>query len=113
NTTGLMWKRCAEGQVWAAGSCVGSTSIFTWQNALQHTADTNLGAAFAGHSDWRVPNIQELQSILEEQCSNPTINAQVFPATSIITPYWSASPWVGNSVSAWGVRFDIGIAGAY
>ncbi|WP_281271674.1 DUF1566 domain-containing protein [Isoalcanivorax indicus] len=92
--TGLMWKRCAEGQSWNAVSerCDGEADSFTWQQALQH-ADASPG--FAGHNDWRVPNIRALMSIVERCASNtgstPSINAEVFPDTGT-GRFWSASP---------------------
>ena len=75
--TGLMWKRCAEGQTWNSGSCTesGWASMFTWMSALQHA---HAESAFAGYDDWRLPNIKELGTIVEISCSAPAINAAVF-----------------------------------
>lgn len=53
--SGLQWKRCAEGQTWSGGTCTGSATTHTWQQALQ-LADS---ASYAGQSDWRLPNIKE------------------------------------------------------
>jgi len=95
--TGLMWKRCLEGQTWdgAASACTGSASTFTWQNALQQAQTVNNGAGFAGHNDWRMPNIKELASIVELQCTVPAINATVFPGVN--GEFWSSSPEVSLS----------------
>jgi hypothetical protein len=86
--TGLMWKRCPEGNTWDGSACAGTAGAFTWQAALQTAAASN----FAGYSDWRLPNIKELKSIVEERCANPSINALVFPNTPAVY-FWSSSPF--------------------
>ena len=108
NTTGLMWKVCSEGQTWNAGdsSCSGSASTHTWQQALQIPQTLNVGGGYAGHSDWRLPNLKELKSIVELQCSYPAINAAVF--SNIPAFYWSSSPSAYGGNHAWGVDFASG-----
>jgi hypothetical protein len=98
--TGLVWKRCSEGQVWDGTTCAGTESNYTWQTALQ----AGVASAFAGKSDWRLPNIKELGSIVERQCFDPAINAIVFPNTPS-SSFWSGSPCAGASNDAWLVDF--------
>jgi hypothetical protein len=98
--TGLQWKRCSEGQTWSGGTCTGTASTHTWQQALR-LAD---GASYAGHGDWRLPNIKELSSIVERACYEPAIDLAVFPATPS-NYFWSASPDAYNSFNAWNVTF--------
>ncbi len=88
--TGLMWKVCSEGQTWDNGSCLSAPTTYDWQQALQEPATLNVSGGYAGHTDWRVPNIKELMSILEVKCSNPPINENIFAATPA-SPYWSSS----------------------
>jgi Protein of unknown function (DUF1566) len=88
--TGLMWKVCAEGQSFAAGTCTGTAATYYFDDALTH-AD---GHSYAGHKDWRMPSIQELDSIVEYCRGHPiasTINDQVFPASAAFN-LWSGSP---------------------
>uniref|UniRef100_UPI0040576FC3 Lcl C-terminal domain-containing protein n=1 Tax=Candidatus Electronema sp. TaxID=2698783 RepID=UPI0040576FC3 len=101
--TGLMWKKCVEG-LSGTDCATGATSTFTWQQALQKPGTVNTGGGFAGYTDWRLPNIKELRSIVEEQCYSPAINATRFPNTpnSIV---WSGSPSACNSANAWIVKF--------
>lgn len=100
--TGLMWKRCVEGLTGAA--CASGTATgYTWQGALQ-LAD---GHDFAGYSDWRVPNIKELTSIVEMSCYDPAINLSVFPNDPGLR-VWSASPDANHSNYAWYVNFADG-----
>lgn len=75
--TGLIWKRCVEGQT--DSDCSGGTPLaFGWQEALEHARVSN----FAGFNNWRLPNIIELQSIIEEKCIDPAMNVAVFPYKS-------------------------------
>lgn len=79
--TGLMWKRCSEGQSWVSGTCTGTSPTYRWQQALQQAQTVNNSGGFAGQTDWRLPNIKELASIVERGCADPSINKIVFPAT--------------------------------
>lgn len=103
NKTGLMWMRCALGQNWNGATCTGSGQAYIWQAALQ-TAE---GSSFAGYGDWRLPDIKELSSIVEQACITPSINATVFPATPL-NSFWSASPYAGYVNDAWYVYFPYG-----
>ena len=107
--TGLMWMRCSLGQTWTGSSCGGvvSASRYTWRNALNAAQDVNHTGGFAGHTDWRLPNKNELASIVEERCWNPAINAAVFPNTPS-SWYWSSSPYAYYGYRAWFVLFHLG-----
>ncbi len=99
--TGLIWKRCLEGQ--SGDDCSqGRADAMTWDLALQQAA-----GSFAGNSDWRLPNIKELASIVELKCFEPAINLTVFP-NNPDGSVWSGSPHTDNSTDAWHVNFDTG-----
>ena len=98
--TGLMWQRCALGQAWSAGTCTGTATTVTWSNALKAARDSST----AGYSDWRLPNVKELRTIVEEKCYSPSVNEVIFPNTSA-SDFWSASAYAGNSSNAWFVNF--------
>jgi len=107
--TGLMWKRCAEGQAWSAGTCTtGLASYATWTAALLAARNAN----FANHTDWRLPNYKELESIVEDKCYSPSVNASIFPSTPV-SLFWSASAVASDSGYAWGVNFYSGTLGLY
>jgi len=98
--TGLVWKRCAEGQAWQAGACTGSAATFRWQQALAAAEQ----AGFAGKTDWRLPNQKELLSLVEHRCSSPAINLAVFP-NAPFGWFWSSSSYADDSSDAWIVDF--------
>lgn len=105
--TGLMWAKCSLGQT--GGDCGGgSAATYSWKGALQAAADSTL----AGYSDWRLPNIKELRSIVEQQCYLPAINLAVFPDT-VSSLVWSASPLASDSGYAWSVGFNSGYADVF
>jgi hypothetical protein len=103
NKTTLIWMHCNLGQAWDAdsSSCKGTASLYNWQNALA------AASSFKVPNDWRLPNIKELKSILEQDCESPAINNSIFPdiAGSL---YWSSSPHAYYNDRAWIVSFDNG-----
>jgi hypothetical protein len=104
-----MWKKCSEGQ--SGSDCrSGSATGYTWQQALQQAQTVNQ-SGFAGYKDWRVPNVNELNSIVEEQCYEPAVNLSIFPNTPS-SWYWSSSSLASYSSSAWSVHFGYGNTGS-
>lgn len=89
--TGLMWMKCSIGQDLEDENCAGTASTFTWQGALNQAQLANQGSGTLGYTDWRLPNINELSSLIEKACHSPAINESVFPNTSYIREYVSAS----------------------
>ncbi|NOT85017.1 MAG: DUF1566 domain-containing protein [Methylococcaceae bacterium] len=99
--TGLIWSRCSLGQIWQAGTCVGAAVKENYFGAFEAVKRAN-AAQYLGYNTWHLPSIEELQSIVEFHCTNPAINATVFPNT-LASWYWSAStyfefPWYGQPV---------------
>ncbi len=64
--TGLIWQRCSLRQTWDGSTCTGTAKSYNWQQALSQAQALGNG--------YRLPNIKELQSIVEQQCYNPAIN---------------------------------------
>ena len=100
--TGLMWKICLEGQRGADCSS-GHAERMQWQQAVNTTQLANQ-RGFANHSDWHLPSLAELKSIVEQHCNSPAINLEIFP--HMLT----ASVWSGNQSdpNAWSLDFTKG-----
>ena len=103
--TGLMWDRCARG-LSGVGCATGTASTFTWQAALDAAATIG---TYKGYNDWRLPNLKELRSLVEECRVNPSINEFTCPNTPA-SFFWSGSPYPGGATYAWSVVFSSGHA---
>jgi hypothetical protein len=95
--TGLMW--AADG--WAAG-CNGGIATL-WTNVINICNALN----FAGHTDWRLPNIFELFSILKCSGAAPFIDA-LFTHTYTQERYWSSTTYPLNTSYVYAVHFATG-----
>ena len=85
----LMWMRCAVGQEWMKGHCVGTAARLSWAGAVEAAGAVNRRGNFF-FSDWRLPQVPELAGIAERQCKNPRINLNVFPETPS-DAFWTAT----------------------
>ncbi|MDZ7813728.1 MAG: DUF1566 domain-containing protein [Ideonella sp.] len=110
--TGLVWRRCAEGQTWTGSECSGSAAAYDWASALAR-AHTEAAQGVA----WRLPSAKELSSLTDESRVNPAIDLQAFPGTVYSKPFWTSTtvrkwPLEAPSLEAWWVSFDLGNLGA-
>lgn len=101
--TGLVWMRCAIGSSWSGSECTGSGMTFFWDDALKLASDYD----YADSSDWRVPNIKELNSIVELSCGSPAINMTIFPDAAG-AEFWTSSPASANDERIWNINFSSG-----
>ncbi len=65
-------------------------------------------AALCGSSDWRLPSLRELKTIVNHGVSNPSIDTTYFPNTDA-SYFWSASTYVPLPTYAWFVYFSDGV----
>lgn len=105
HSTGLMWMKCPLGQ-FGATCLLGTASSSTWKGALEVAASTS----FAGFDDWRLPDVKELHSIVEERCIRPAANTLIFPSTPS-NYFWTSSPSAFRDNLAWSVNFEYGFTG--
>jgi hypothetical protein len=99
--TGLIWQRCSFGLA-DDTSCSGVTTLVTWTAALTYCSGLNLLG-----KTWRLPNANELKSIVDFSRQNPALDATFFPATSL-SSYWSSSTVTGTVANAFTVTFASG-----
>jgi hypothetical protein len=101
NCTGLMWQKetadtNGDGQI-NSPDRVDSCEALTYCENL----------SFAGHDDWRLPNVRELQSILDYGRFGPAMDTSVF-GVAVRAWYWSSSADVGSPGGFWSVDSDAG-----
>lgn len=88
-STGLVWRRCAEGRTWTGTTCTGHATRVNWQSALGLASAANYDGAA-----WRLPNATELFSLVDDSRFSPAIDMNAFPGVSDMssTGFWSATP---------------------
>ncbi|MEO6976564.1 MAG: DUF1566 domain-containing protein [Gallionella sp.] len=106
----LTWMRCSLGQVWTGKTCTGKPITYTWKSAQEAANKLNHAGGFANHVDWRVPQIRELATIAERQCSNPRINLALFPDTHAVY-FWTATTRIGKGMEEFGYALSFGSEG--
>jgi len=97
--TGLMWKRCSEGQ--GGSDCsVGSAATYTWTGAQGQAVAANRDGGFAKHTGWRVPTSSELHLVKEHNCGTVSIDPVAFPNAQ---PgwFWSSYPVGHDGNDGW------------
>lgn len=91
--TGLMWMRTPD------------NVARTWVDALTYAEDLTL----CGFSDWRLPNVNELESLvnLDVEDQAAALNASGFSGV-IGDFYWSSTSYAGDPQAAWIVPMNSG-----
>jgi len=134
NITGLVWENKTSD-----GSIHERSKTFTWcdknpvtNGGYQGTCGTGTGnaatdtaafikalndAKFGGFSDWRIPHIKELGSIVHMGRTNPALNTTWLPSTMsdhyLAEYYWSATSYANGGYYAWYVKFFYGFVDYY
>ena len=99
NATGLMWQDNNET----------NSTTYTWQEAIDYCEALNLG----GDSDWRVPNINELKTIIDRSKTQPAIvDGFEYVGVNNHYIYWSSTTF-NNGEQAWVIYFDNGYVLGY
>ncbi|MFH1258511.1 MAG: DUF1566 domain-containing protein [Elusimicrobiota bacterium] len=92
NRTGLMW---------ATDAALVASS--TWTVAITNCENLS----YAGYTDWRLPNVKELMSIVNYQNVALSISTTTFRNT-MISYYWSSTTYADVTTLAWFVDFGGG-----
>jgi len=128
DVTGLMWEKKDD----SGSGLQDKDQTYTWSasgNLMNGTITTtflagmNGGGGFAGYTDWRIPNLVELESIRDLEVFNPSTDpafhdsanctgcSDVTVASCSCTAssgYWSSTTGAISPVAAWVVDFGVG-----
>lgn len=94
NLNGLMWQDTA------------ASATSDWSGAPDVCEALNT-STYGGYTDWRLPTLDELESIVDFGQDSPAINT-LFQNTSSGN-YWSSNAYVVNTDNAWYVNFNYGL----
>ncbi len=97
--TGLMWTRKARSE----------EKFMTWQGGLDRVADMNREKDH-GFSDWRMPDIRELESLTDLGRHSPAL-PKTHPFSDISDFYWSATTSMYEQRYAWTFYMKDGAVG--
>lgn len=97
------WLRCPVGMSWSGSTCTGQSLTYKWNDALEMVNEYNAKKA-GGRSNWRLPTVEELNTLVEKQCFKPAINLEAFPY-SPESGFWTDSSLEGVQPRVWIVHF--------
>jgi Protein of unknown function (DUF1566) len=115
--TGLMWEKLSDD-----GSIHDKDTLYTWPGAFGGKIATLNSTSFAGYTDWRVPNVNELLSLVNYGAVNPAVHAAFntgcVAGCTVMTcnctrsgdfdPYWSSTTSHTDPLFALEISFNEG-----
>ena len=120
NLTGLIWLKDANciatydatssGSEFDNDGTVGDGRV-TWEHALDFVAGMNDGIyadCNAGQTDWRLPNVKELQSLIDYGNCSPCLPTGHLFSGVVLDYYWSSTTNANNMYYAWYVFLNVG-----
>ncbi|MBL0231363.1 MAG: DUF1566 domain-containing protein [Moraxellaceae bacterium] len=119
NTTGLMWEAKTTD-----GGIHDTSKTYAWYSTNYLSNGGDIGEAkngqntdtfikqvntqkLCGYQDWRLPNKEELDSIINYGVFSPAIDTQYFANTQN-SYYWTADSVANGTISAWAINFREG-----
>ena len=101
--TGLAWEASLRGRTPPPGCSADSRGQL--RCPLRYAADYCASNRLGGHSDWRLPTIHELISLVNVMAREPAMDATAFPDAPFDAIVWSSTRMAGRPDLAWFVGF--------
>lgn len=122
--TRLVWEKLSRD-----GGLHERNTLFTWEQALAKIAQLNTAPCFAGICSWRLPNVKELQSIVDFErrspafakaflkkcqpgCTVEACSCTPIPAAGSLGGFWSSTTNRSVTSQAWQVQHATGATAA-
>ena len=102
NVTGLIWETKIDD-----GSIHDKDNTYTWQDAQDVFVASLNASSFGGYTNWRMPTLMELASLVDIGTNSPAIDITFFPNT-VSSNYWSSTTYAETTFGAWGIYFLYG-----
>ncbi len=110
DATNLIWQdepyTVEEASAYIDGSEHGK--VLQWANAIDYCEALD----FAGQSDWRLPNFNELYMITDDSTYGPAMHMSIsngFVNVASSSFYWSSTTVASDTGNAWSVHFYYGV----
>jgi hypothetical protein len=115
--TGLTWEKLSDD-----GSIHDKDTTYTWADAFAVKIAMLNATSFAGHDDWRVPNVNEIKSLVDYGAVSPAVTAPLdqacAPGCTVLTcsctqsdAYWTSTSFQAAPLAAWIHEFNSGFLG--
>lgn len=95
-TTGLIWQKNI--------GVIGTNSYVMWHEAMQYCENL----VQAGFDDWRLPDILESLSLVDNSYSEPAIKTELFDSGNPPSMVWTSTTVAENPNKAWKVSYNDG-----
>jgi len=103
NNTGLVWEVKSKTQ----GEINFCDDRYSWPDAKDIYIKKLNEAKYGGFNDWRLPNKDELRSIIDYSKTNPAVDVSYFPNCKVAL-YWTCVPYNMQPPFIWGIFFGLG-----
>ena len=102
--TGLLWEKKSSN----SQDMNYKLQRYTWNEAFLYIEKLN-SIGYEGYRDWRLPNKEELRSIIKYDDTVPAVDTEFFEG---ILPefYWAKEEYSADNKLAWGIYFAYGCA---
>lgn len=101
--TGLIWQNPVHPS--------GNTNAVNWSQALQYCNDLKTTTLFgAEYDNWRLPNVKELQSLIDYNQASPALpTGHPFSDVKTTGEYWTSTHWMtSGEFEAWYTKMTSG-----
>ncbi|WP_045215356.1 DUF1566 domain-containing protein [Desulfonatronovibrio magnus] len=102
----IMTRDDVTGLIWEVKTDDNKSDRYNWNDA-QDSFISNLNQEeYGGFSDWRLPDVKELSSLINSGTHAPAIEKFYFPNTALSTSYWSSTDYTFSRNQVWLVQVD-------